>query len=430
MKKITVSLSLLLVVLSSLMIFSACKDRFYNKYTALVPVYADYESFRTGATFEGPKNIEQQGNIYVKDHYLFMVEPNKGVHFIDNSNPSSPNQIGFLNIVGATGMAIKDNRMYVNSLIDLVVFDISNLSAPVEVARLEDQFPNALPYSTENYPYATIDKEKGVVVAWEVKEVKEEVTNPQPTWVNCFNCDFQTAMNYESSMNKNGGGNLSSGTGVSGSISLFTIINDYLYVMEQGSALNPISIADPNAPIAYEKVWAWGGVETLFPYGEYIFMGTPTGMLIYDTENPRAPNYISSLSHARGCDPVVVQDDYAYVTVRSGGECGGVINQLDVIDVSNIYIPTLKKTFQMENPHGLGVDGTKLFICDGDAGLKVFDNSNPLTSGDNLTDKFSNIQATDVIPLGDLLILIGEDGLYQYDYSDPTDLKLLSKIKF
>ena len=159
-------------------------------------------------------------------------------------------------------------------------------------------------------------------------------------------------------------------------------------------------------------------------------MGTPSGILIYNTVNPNVPEYVSSLSHARGCDPVVVQDDIAYVTVRSGGPCGGDINQLDVIDVSNISTPVLKSRFQMENPHGLGIDGNQLFICDGDAGLKVFDASNPIDAGNNLIAKFKNIQATDVIPFGDVAILIGDDGIYQYDYTDVNDIKLLSKIKF
>src|SRR5690606_2672021 len=123
---------------------------------------------------------------------------------------------------------------------------------------------------------------------------------------------------------------------------------------------------------------------------------------------------VSSLSHARGCDPVVVQDDYAYVTVRSGGDCGGDINQLDVIDVSNISNPILKKSFAMKNPHGLGIDGNTLFICDGDAGLKVFDGTNPLTVGNELLHQFKNIQATDIIPYNNVAMVIGDDGIYQY----------------
>ena len=36
--------------------------------------------------------------------------------------------------------------------------------------------------------------------------------------------------------------------------------------------------------------------------------------------------------------------------------------------------------------------------------------------------------AFDVIPLGEVLIMIGTDGLYQYDYSDPENIRELSVI--
>ena len=52
-------------------------------------------------------------------------------------------------------------------------------------------------------------------------------------------------------------------------------------------------------------------------------MGTPTGMLIYSLEDPLVPKYRSSVSHVFGCDPVVVEDDLAYVTVHSGNTCPG-----------------------------------------------------------------------------------------------------------
>jgi len=96
-------------------------------------------------------------------------------------------------------------------------------------------------------------------------------------------------------------------TGVSGSISLFTIIDDYLYIVENGRLLHPFNISNPGLPSVNDPVVVWGNVETLFPYNGYIFMGTPSGMIIYETSNPTVPTYVSSLSHARGCDPVVVQ---------------------------------------------------------------------------------------------------------------------------
>ena len=39
-----------------------------------------------------------------------------------------------------------------------------------------------------------------------------------------------------------------------------------------------------------------------------------------------------------------------------------------------------------------------------------------------------NIHSYDVIPFRNVAIVVGSDGLYQYDYSDPKNLKLLSKI--
>ena len=82
----------------------------------------------------------------------------------------------------------------------------------------------------------------------------------------------------------------------------------------------------------------------------------------------------------------------------------------------------------MEFPSGLGIDGTNLFICEGQFGLKVFDASDPLTIGDNLLHSFEDIHAFDVIPFNNILIMIGNDGLYQYDYSDSENLELLSHI--
>ena len=41
---------------------------------------------------------------------------------------------------------------------------------------------------------------------------------------------------------------------------------------------------------------------------------------------------------------------------------------------------------------------------------------------------FEEINTFDVIPVNEILIMIGTDGLYQYDYSDLNEISLLSKI--
>jgi hypothetical protein len=157
-----------------------------------------------------------------------------------------------------------------------------------------------------------------------------------------------------------------------------------------------------------------------------MFLGTTTGMLIYDITDPQVLIRKSSYSHMRSCDPVVVDDTLAYITLRSGTNCGGTVNSLDVVNIKNLSQPAIVRTYPMNNPYGLGKDGNILFICDGSAGLKVFEASNPKSISNIYT--YPNIKAFDVIPLGDILILIGDDGLFQYNYSNYKNITLLSSI--
>ena len=168
------------------------------------------------------------------------------------------------------------------------------------------------------------------------------------------------------------------------------------------------------------------GIETIFPYEESLFIGSQTGMFIYDVSTPSSPSYLSEFVHVRSCDPVVVEGDYAYVTMRSGGNCRGWTNELNVVDISNLSNPSLVSTRNMTNPSGLGVDNGQLFLCDGDAGLKIFDSSNPWNM--QLVDTKPEINAFDVIPYNNVLMMIGSDGLYQYSYSNINKLELLSII--
>ena len=125
---------------------------------------------------------------------------------------------------------------------------------------------------------------------------------------------------------------------------------------------------------------------------------------------------------------MVVNGDYAYVTLRAGNLCGDINSQLDVIDIKDLQNPVLLKEYPMEEPYGLGIDDTLLFVCDGSAGLKIYNAADPLTIDEHKIAQYKDIQAFDVIPLGEVLIMIGTDGLYQYDYSDPENIRELSVI--
>ena len=213
-----------------------------------------------------------------------------------------------------------------------------------------------------------------------------------------------------------------SSTGKGGSTARFASSGDYLYTVNQ-SQLQIFDISNPTNPANVANLQIGWGIETIFPYEDKLFIGTQTGMLVYDIANPQNPKKLSIFEHIYSCDPVVVEGDYAYVTLHSEDNwCGQFNNELQIIDIQNITQPKLIGTYSMVNPLGLGIDGNLLFVCD--KGLKVYD----ISDKSNIEQlNFFNIEATDVIPYRNILLVIGKNGLYQYIYSG-TELKLLSSL--
>jgi DNA-binding transcriptional MerR regulator len=178
---------------------------------------------------------------------------------------------------------------------------------------------------------------------------------------------------------------------------------------------------------AAEDIYLGWNVETIFSYKDNMFMGTPTGMLIYSVKDPLKPTYASSVQHVFGCDPVVVDNDLAYVTVHSeANRCGQSANELMVVDVSDVSNPKQLVSYTMTSPKGLGIDNGKLFICDD--GLKIYKITEPQTLMANKIAQFKDMAGFDVIAYNNIVMMIAEDGIYQYDYSNENLIKYLSKI--
>lgn len=217
------------------------------------------------------------------------------------------------------------------------------------------------------------------------------------------------------------------GAGVGGSTARFTISANTLYILSNND-LKVYDIRDNLNPKSTASLAVGTGVETLFPYGETLFIGTQTGMLLYDISQPNRPQQVGMYSHIQSCDPVVAQGNYAYVTLRSGTPCrnAAALNSLDVIDISNRSAPRLIKSYPMTHPHGLGADGHLLFVGEGDQGLRVMDISDPANV--RQLQYFENTRTYDVIPYQKRLVVTGPDGVYQYSYADGAALQLLSKL--
>ena len=150
------------------------------------------------------------------------------------------------------------------------------------------------------------------------------------------------------------------------------------------------------------------------------------GMFIFDITNASIPVLQGSFNHARACDPVIADDDYAYVTLRAGTNCGPTSNELDVVNIQNLQSPVLKKTYPLTGPQGLSKDNNLLFICDGTAGVKVYNAADVMNL--QLLSTINGMEPVDVITYNNLAMVVAKDGLYQYDYSNISNIRLLSKI--
>jgi len=215
------------------------------------------------------------------------------------------------------------------------------------------------------------------------------------------------------------------GTGTGGSLARFTISNNHLYVVDS-RMLYTFSISDPNNPVKVNSANIGFDVETIYVWKDKLFIGSRDAMYVYSIADPGAPSLLGTASHVRACDPVVANDTTAYVTVRSGSNCGGDINALYVYDVSNVLQPMQRNVVNLKNPWGLGIQDNTLFVCDGAGGLKVFD----ITEAYYPTQLGTVTGATfyDCIPDGNLLICMIEGGVAIYDISNRNNISLQAKI--
>ncbi|RCR67966.1 LVIVD repeat-containing protein [Larkinella punicea] len=400
-----------------------CKEtRTFRQFT---PRTFTVAQIRQGVQTEQPRTLVNPGKIYTKDGFLLINEIKEGIHVIDNRNPSAPKTVAFLRIPGNGDMAIRNNILYADSFMDLVAFDIRDPQNIRELNRVTDVFQNG----QFDGGYWSLNAQQEIINDQKVEYVTQTVNTDCESSVNnggCTNCFWATDMRGGiQNFNSATGSPAPSTNGTGGSMARFTLYDNYLYTVSQ-SEMQLFDIKTPSDPKKGNKINMGWGIETIFPYKDKLFIGAQSGMHIYDNSNPEKPVRMSTFEHARVCDPVVVHEDKAYVTLRSGSTCQGFTNQLDVVDVSNLYSPRLLKSYAMKNPHGLGIDFPNLFICEGAYGLKTFNASDAMKI-DQL-EHLEGFQAYDVIPLGKSLLLIGRDGFYQYDYSNPRKLKLLSKI--
>lgn len=166
------------IIFSFILSFISCQDKCdeYTTYIRSSPKYSKMESLRDSVYFDVEREINSPGKLNYKDGYLFISEIKKGIHIIDNRNLSNPINVGFINLPGNYDIATKNDFLYADSYMDLVIFDISKIDSVKEVNRVKEAFKN---YYLNQGLYS---EENGITIGYEEEIVEEYIEN--------HNCGF------------------------------------------------------------------------------------------------------------------------------------------------------------------------------------------------------------------------------------------------
>ena len=400
---------------SIMMLLQGCvKDKLITTYTYYEPVYEFKSIVLASVKSEAPRTFQQTGKLIKYNNYIFLNEINKGVHVIDNTNPSNPKNIRFISVPGNLDIAVRNNCLYADVFTDLLSIDISNLDNVV----LKKVVPGIFPDRNQN-AMSSYDSNK-YVIDWIARTTSSKE-------------DFEKHSGLLSNAAVNFSSAVASTNSVGGSMSRFTIINNYLYTVGRNLLSSfDVSIAT-NPIVTSSQPLPSNNIETIYPFNDRLFIGGQTGMNIYSIVNPTRPAYQNNFSHACFNDPVVADGNYAFVTLRATAQtspCWGTPaaqrNELDVVDVTDLRQSVLRKIYTMTEPKGLSKDGNLLFICDGHDGLKIYDAGN--VNNMQLIKQFSGINTFDVIAQSGLAVVATDHALYQFDYSNVGNIKQVSVV--
>mgnify|MGYP000285562336 CR=1 FL=1 len=221
-----------------------------------------------------------------------------------------------------------------------------------------------------------------------------------------------------------------------GSYANMIVLDDHMYVINKEN-LQTFALEDPTAPELVDEQFLGFNIESLLHYKGNLFVGSPQAMYIYQLQDNGVPLGTSVTDYsgfgADFCqrDPIAVNDDHAYASLSSleVGQCREVDrNEIRVYDIENINNPVHLNTVQMDSPRGITLDGDLLFICEANDGLRVMDVTDP----ENFVDlhHFKGFKAFDVIANNGLLVVVGPEKIYEYDYSDIENMRYLSELDF
>ena len=179
----------------------------------------------------------------------------------------------------------------------LSVLDISDINNIKLANRLKDVFPYnyVFPQNADAVNWQKLNMQNGVVVDWVITREKREIIENELVYMD-------TALEMAS--------NEGPTVGKGGSLARFKIVNSYLYAVDSHS-IHIFDIKNLDTPNKLESIYAGFDIETIFNLNQYLFLGSMSGMFIYDISKPDVPQFVAEFRHGTACDPVIVDGSYA-----------------------------------------------------------------------------------------------------------------------
>ncbi len=166
-----------LVLLAALFILiTSVSSPMQDPFTDYVPVMMKREDLTNSVAVTSAQPLKKTGKLHKYNTTLFVVEPYKGIHMFNNTDPSNPVNLGFIRIPGCIDLVVKDNFLYADNAVDLVTLDISNQQNIKVVNRIQNTFPEILPPDNGRMP-VVFSKEKRpkdlIIVEWKLNTVNQ-----------------------------------------------------------------------------------------------------------------------------------------------------------------------------------------------------------------------------------------------------------------
>lgn len=143
--------------------YSPVENRQYS------PIYMKRADMENAVKIQTDISINNPGKIYLHGDYILLNEKYKGIHIINNSDPSNPIKVSFIHIDGCIDMAVKDNIIYADNAVDLIAIKVSNDFQDIEITeRIRNIFPEIEDPARQwsEYHINLYRPDDGILVAW------------------------------------------------------------------------------------------------------------------------------------------------------------------------------------------------------------------------------------------------------------------------